>query len=298
MRRCRLKKKKELDQLRRTANVTTAALQGAKMLLESQGKERSDIYAVGDATRKLAAEHMQKLVLMAPTVAPQGEEGEIKEGEPEEAEECSDAEDEEAEECFEECFDAEDEEVRSNHQWKPHQGMPLKLPLTEEERVIFFNMDEPIVLSTMANRLCQEAFEDFVPAVSRQDGLGGILYQVAHDLEKEVEKDMRYLLGGRGKVQHGRNRVYQMSNPAEYERRTLRLMHRLCPNWELKHYNHAARCREEEIADLKNEMAYMEDEIVDLKDENAYLNRQLRLKRGHDDDENHNRLGKRPRQYY
>ena len=92
----------------------------------------------------------------------------------------------------------------------------------------------------------------FVPAVSRRDGLGGILRQVENDLEEKILKDMRYILGGRSKVQHGTNRVYEMSNPAEYERRTLRLMHRLCPNWELKHYNRAARCLEDEIADLKD----------------------------------------------
>ena len=186
---------------------------------------------------------------------------------------------------------SEDEaDLGINHNWKANQGIPIKLPLTEEERVIPFNMDEPIVLSTMANRLCQEAFEDLVPGVRRKDGLGGILSQVADDLDEKDLDDMRYILGGRGKVQHGRKRVYEMNNPAEYEHRTFRLMSRLCPNWKLKHYNRGARHLKDDIADL-------EDENADLKDEIAYLHRQLWCKRGRDDDEDHNnRWAKRPRE--
>jgi hypothetical protein len=175
-------------------------------------------------------------------------------------------------------------DTRINANWK--RGTPIKLPLTEDRRKYSFNMDEGVVLSTYAHKLCHEAIEEYIPAVERKDGLGGVLNQLRGALPPKLWSDLWYIYKGRVGVQHLKW-SFELEEPHKYEAVMKRVIYCLCPNWELEHYNAGARRLERK----------MDQEI-------AYLRCQLRKRGRVYEDGDHDEVGfggrsaKRAREYY
>jgi hypothetical protein len=169
-----------------------------------------------------------------------------------------------------------------NAHWKPKRRNRIVLPLTDEHRVIPFNMEEDMCLTTMEARLLQEAFEDFLPGVQPKPGLGSDIAQVYHDLPFPVRKDMLwYIRQGRVTIQHEKKRVYALEmpdNPAEYEAAMVRVLGALCPNWKLEHYNR-------EAGRLRAVISHKDAVIADKDNYIANLERQLKDKRRREDEE-------------
>eukprot|EP00977_Amphora_coffeiformis_P025964 scaffold23288_cov171-Amphora_coffeaeformis.AAC.4 len=154
-----------------------------------------------------------------------------------------------------------------NSDWTP--GTPLKFPLTNDYRVYFFNHDEDIVLSTFGSKLCQRAFEDFVPRIKRVTGLGQIHDQLGGAVtNRALFRDLRTIANGRSGVQHAKWSC-KLKRRNEYYRIMTGVLRFLCPNWSLVHKNDGAnKVRREKdviITRLKREKDDLDRANEDLR---------------------------------
>jgi len=270
----RLKKEQEA--------VANAGLNAVQMLLDNDATHCKELCKAGAESRKLAASVIQKAIGVSPDAPPAGEYR-------------ADVEDAGLTDTEQEGYT----DTRINANWK--RGTPIQLPLTTDHRKYSFNMDEDVVLSTYALQLCHEAIEEYIPAVVRKDGLGGVLNQLKGALPPPLMSDLWYIYKGRVGVQHSKW-SFELEEPQKYEAVMKRVIQRLCPNWKLEHYNAGARRLKQK---MDQEIAELEDENAELEDENAYLRRQQLRKRGRVyEDDDHDEVGidgrsaKRAREYY
>jgi len=260
----RLKKEQEA--------VANAGLNAVQMLLDNDATHCKELCKAGAESRKLAASVIQKAIGVSPDAPPA-----VEYRPDDEDAGLTDTEQE------------GDTDTRINASWK--HGTSIQLPLTKDYRKYSFNMDEDVVLSTYALKLCHEAIEEYIPAVERKEDLGGVLNQLKGALEPTLLSDLWYIYNGRVGVQHSKW-SFELEEPHKYEAVMKRVIHRLCPNWKLKHHNAGARRLERKIAELEGEIAELEDENAELEDENAYLRRQQLRKRGRVyEDDDHDEVG-------
>jgi hypothetical protein len=151
---------------------------------------------LGNILKTTASQNARQPVAFEPDAS---EEGEV-DDEPEREPDVLDEDD-----YVDDILELEHDNRQPNAHWKPKRRDRIVLPLTDEHRVIPFNMEEDMCLTTMAARLLQEAIEDFLPSVQPKPGLGSVIAQVQHDLPFPVRKDLWYIRQGRVTIQHEKN---------------------------------------------------------------------------------------------
>ena len=149
----------------------------------------------------------------------------------------------------------------ANSSWAP--GSAVCLPLTLGERTIYFNMDEDEVLSTRAHSLCQAAFEQHLPGIVPEQGMGKIISQVeGNEIPKtSIMKGLKQILQGRFRVQHKKWGFFLVCNQT-YKEWMRYVLIKLCPSWHLCHYNRVAYNIEQRYLGLLGDK---ESEIAELR---------------------------------
>lgn len=104
------------------------------------------------------------------------------------------------------------------------------------------NMEEGLVVTSMAAKLVQEALKNYFP-VCPEDSMGKVLEQVQHDLPEELSQRLCEIWNGRQLLQHNKSQQYEFVHFSELEQYVttmISVLKELCPNWKLEHYNHGA----------------------------------------------------------
>lgn len=202
--------------------AAAASLESARMLLESEARQREDNCKAGAEARKLASTHLPIFnnQAIAKAVSKNHAEDEEAGVEPGEIQSVVDASTYAESAAFVDASTTYTEsdavgddleavgELRGNNaHWGPHQGIPLLIPLTSEHRIILFDMKNHMDVVSMAARILQEVIRGNLP-VTNFRFLGEFFAQVKPDLHPDAAADLDYLCKWRNKLQHNNNRVY------------------------------------------------------------------------------------------
>ena len=241
-----------------TRKIIDQAHKGTRKSIDEANKETTkSIRKIDKRSRKadainqkLAADHMLKILETG--CSPNAEEIEEEEAKIplEEVEDVLVAEIEEESET----------EVSPNAGYLPGKGIPIVLPLTHDENIIFVNMDEDPCLTTIVNNVIHMLIEQNLPGVEKGAYLHSTLKQIQADLPVDLYRAIDNLNKGRGMVQH-KKWLCKLRDPYEYERKARFVLRMLAPNWQLEHRNAAAQEWRDYAYDLEDQLARVQAEL-------------------------------------